>query len=93
MGVMACDRSGCENVMCDRCILGRSAYICWECFAELEEARKTWPDDMDPREVEPRIREFMASPKPAFGVKAGDSVDDVFRRLTAQDRKRDRDEE
>jgi len=33
MGVLACDRRGCENIMCDR---GNSDYyICNECFEEL----------------------------------------------------------
>lgn len=34
MGVLACDREGCENVMCDR-LSQRYGYICWECFDEL----------------------------------------------------------
>ena len=33
MGVLTCDRRGCENVMCDR---GNGQYyICWDCFEEL----------------------------------------------------------
>jgi hypothetical protein len=33
MGVLACDRKGCENVMCDRS--GEGYYICNDCFEEL----------------------------------------------------------
>jgi hypothetical protein len=34
MGVLRCDRKGCENIMCDR--LSRThGYICSECFEEL----------------------------------------------------------
>lgn len=34
MGVLACDRNGCENVMCDR-YNPDLGYICNECFDEL----------------------------------------------------------
>lgn len=34
MGVMACYRVGCENVMCDR-LSNKYGYICDECFDEL----------------------------------------------------------
>jgi len=34
MGVLRCDRLGCENIMCGRYNL-RYGYICWECFEEL----------------------------------------------------------
>ena len=34
MGVLACDRTGCDNVMCDR-FSHRLGYICNECFDEM----------------------------------------------------------
>ncbi len=34
MGVKACSRGGCENVMCDR-YSDLHGYICYECFEEL----------------------------------------------------------
>jgi len=34
MGVLNCDRTGCENIMCDR-YSDKYGYICWECFNEL----------------------------------------------------------
>ncbi len=34
MGVLACDREGCENIMCDR-LSDTFGYLCWECFDEL----------------------------------------------------------
>lgn len=34
MSVLACDRSGCENIMCNR-LSNDYGYICDECFAEL----------------------------------------------------------
>lgn len=33
MGVKACDRVDCENVMCDRCINGY--YVCSSCASEF----------------------------------------------------------
>jgi len=34
MGVLACDRNGCDNIMCDR-HSQEHGYICYECFEEL----------------------------------------------------------
>ncbi len=36
MGVLACDRKGCENIMCER-YSGEYRYICYDCFAEMQE--------------------------------------------------------
>lgn len=37
MSVLACDRAGCRNIMCDR-YSHRFGYICSECFHELLES-------------------------------------------------------
>ena len=59
MGVLACDRAGCVNIMCDR-LSGHYGYICDECFEELV-ARGAMTD----------IANFMASSvAPPRGVKA-----------------------
>jgi len=34
MGVLACDREGCTNILCDR-LSNVYGYICNECFEEL----------------------------------------------------------
>ncbi len=34
MSVLACDRNGCENIMCDR-LSEKHGYICPECLEEL----------------------------------------------------------
>lgn len=34
MGVLACDRNGCDNIMCDYYSHERG-YICYECLKEL----------------------------------------------------------
>ena len=49
MSVLACDRRGCTNIMCDR-LSDNHGYICEECFAELCQK----PQDFE---------EFMNSPK------------------------------
>jgi hypothetical protein len=51
MGVLACDRRGCENIMCDR-ISYKYGYICEECFEELVN-----------KGVRTSVAEFMASDK------------------------------
>ena len=35
MGVLNCDRVGCDNIMCDRASTCGKYYICYECFDEL----------------------------------------------------------
>ena len=53
MGVLACDRSGCSNIMCDR-LSGEFGYICNDCFDELVDSQTG------------DIGEFMDTPKPRF---------------------------
>lgn len=40
MGVLKCDRKGCDNVMCNR-LSSQHGYICDSCFEELVE-RLVW---------------------------------------------------
>jgi hypothetical protein len=84
MSVMACDRMHCQHVMCERLILDRSAYICDDCFDELVEWRKTWPDEMRASEIAQRIRVFMAQPLNEHRVLNKDGIEEEFRRLTGQ---------
>lgn len=50
MGVLACDRKGCENIMCDYYV-PEVGYICYECkdeftaFLQYHEFRGTTLDD------------------------------------------------
>lgn len=52
MGVMACDRKGCENILCDH-YSDKYGYLCYSCYNELIETGP-WLD----------IDLFMASDKP-----------------------------
>lgn len=36
MGVMTCDRKGCDNIMCDL-VSTEFGYICNDCFREMKE--------------------------------------------------------
>ena len=49
--MMSCDRSGCDNIMCDR-YSREYGYICYECFEELVESGP-----------ETNVKEFMESYK------------------------------
>jgi hypothetical protein len=40
MGVLECDRRGCENIMCDR-YSPKHGYLCNECFSEMVETGLT----------------------------------------------------
>lgn len=51
MGVMACSRNGCDNILCDH-YSGTFGYICRECKNELTETRGSTT-----------IGEFMKTPK------------------------------
>ena len=67
MGVLACNREGCENIMCDR-YSRRYGYICNECFEEL--SRADWID----------IESFMETPKDTNNTDMWlDFIDEEFR--------------
>ena len=51
MGVLACDRRGCERIMCER-HSNEYGYLCWECFDELVNLG-----------VKTDINQFMDTPK------------------------------
>lgn len=59
IGVMACDRTGCVNIMCRRCILENTKYICDSCWDELVEHRDNWPSSMTAKRVKDLILQFM----------------------------------
>jgi hypothetical protein len=82
MSVMACGRRGCEQIMCDRCILDNTAYICGDCYDELCEWKKTWPKAMPAAEVRQRIVNFMRSRAGEHRTILGSEIEDEFRRLT-----------
>ncbi len=48
MSVLACDRNGCTNIMCDR-LSHTYGYICDECYKELEVSNLCVRDFMETR--------------------------------------------
>jgi hypothetical protein len=71
MGVLECDRHGCENIMCDY-YSDEFGYLCWECKQELEEYCRIYGVTRQ------SIRIFMNSEKCS---NYDDSViDEIFRR-------------
>jgi len=69
MGVMPCERKGCENILCNRIInVPKQTYICNSCFYELTEVRQTWDPNLTLGEVIKKVVEFMNTP-PGNNVK------------------------
>lgn len=82
MGVLACDREGCDNIMCDTLLSAdcREFYCCDECLAELEDARKAWPEDTTVGDVQRLIVEFMESQKGSqFPSTDSEDIEQEFR--------------
>jgi hypothetical protein len=88
MGVLACDRSGCSHIMCERIILDHSMYICRECYDELLEYKATWSCEMKLVDVEKRVREFMYSDVGTHKTKMlyGEEIDEEFARLMGEEK-------
>lgn len=87
MGVMACDRDGCTNIMCDRCILHNTMYICDQCYEELVELKERWTrTDWDApltiAELEQAIRDFMSTEPGTYRELPPMDLNEVFRQLT-----------
>jgi hypothetical protein len=68
MSVLACDRAGCDNVMCDR-FSDDYGYICWECFNELTEL-----GTLD-------IQEFMYTPRPTIHNPDPETYEKIFPKM------------
>lgn len=60
MGVLRCDRKGCENIMCDTYVAG-AGYICEDCKEEFAEmyASKVSTE----KEIMDSLTEFMEAEK------------------------------
>lgn len=93
MGVMACDRTECENIMCNKLIeaCDRQFYICGECQNELDDFKKTWQPPMNRRQIEEQICEFMDSPKGTHCEKQETvvDIDEVFKEIMGENDDRD----
>jgi hypothetical protein len=64
MGVMACDRKGCNNIMCKIMTVDQEYYICNECYEEFNNHMKIKGMFKGyKRELMKEIPEFMATEK------------------------------
>ena len=84
MGVLACGRSKCPHIMCDRIILEHTHYICDECWEELLAARAGWPDTMTALEVQEAILTFMRTEPGTHKILNAEEIEREFRRLTGR---------
>ena len=78
MGVLRCDRRGCDHVMCDYLILGQT--ICREC---LQEFRALYSDDsIQYREADlsEKFEQFMVMPKGYGHLQDLMTVDDFIKK-------------
>ena len=80
MGVLACDRFGCDNIMCSRCICRGNFYICNECWNELLEYKEKWLLPLTERQIENNIIMFMHTDSKTYSKTY--NIDEVFNRLT-----------
>ncbi|MFI5297367.1 MAG: hypothetical protein ACHREM_04655 [Polyangiales bacterium] len=82
MSVLACDRAGCDEVMCDRLILEGTAYVCDSCWRELLKYKESWPETMPLADVRERMKAFMRTKPGSFYEVGKEEIDAEFARLT-----------
>lgn len=83
MGVMKCDRNDCDNILCNRCILGGTHYICESCYDELLDYKQTWQPPMSAIDVKNLIIGFMEThPGTFLRLNTECDINVEFERLT-----------
>jgi hypothetical protein len=75
MGVLACDRAGCENIMCD--ILVDNQYVCNKCANEFRSLMGDGSTTL--REMGLAFDSFMDSKKPNYVSDVIVNVDEFLR--------------
>lgn len=75
MGVLACDRNDCENIMCNTCINGEY-YICNECEQEFKDYLRS-KNIFSPtkNELMGELHGFMKTPKMYKGYGGNEVID------------------
>lgn len=83
MGVMACSRRGCRNILCDKLILDYEKYICHECYDELLAAkRRICKKAKSEYDVRPLIESFLNDRESVTLPKPLDvEIEETFNRL------------
>jgi hypothetical protein len=88
MSVLACDRNGCKNVMCDIYWSWCNKYICSDCLEELRDYRKSWPDEMKRSAVQTFIVKFFDTVPGTYlksDIISGQQIDDEFDAMVVND--------
>lgn len=82
MSVLACDRNGCENIMCDILVLS-TYYVCEECAEEFI-SKTILPDDATDETLNVLFTQFMGSafsyPQPGESTSRAEEFIDSYRR-------------
>ncbi len=88
MGVMACERDGCDNILCDSLLRLKvdgthyQLYICRDCLEELQANKATWQPPMTMREVHEAVWNFMNEFKgPISNAEGRAEIEAVFQRI------------
>lgn len=79
MGVLACDRNGCDQIMCDTCIEGRW-YVCPDCQSEFRSIIGQSP--IQRAEMLAKFESFMQSEKRCDRGSEPATVGDFFKEST-----------
>ncbi len=79
MGILACDRPGCDNMMCDYMVL-RRYYLCWECLKELKVFKHSLTHVTDHAQAISSLNFFMQTMKGYYeDAMTNPIVDKVFK--------------
>lgn len=80
MGVMECNRTGCDNIMCDTYVEG-IGYICGEC---QEGFKRFVLNDIvgNDSDIEYYLRIFMHTYKNSFMGYSAEKIDEYFKQRT-----------
>ena len=84
MGVLACDRKECSNIMCDTYIEEINSYICNECqdeFVTYLNSKSLNKEQMTSYEIIEQLKVFMETKKDTY-QKESISVSEFFRHRT-----------
>ena len=82
MGVNACDRAGCQSILCHRILTTQDHeyYICSDCERELREKAENWPVELSKGDLSRLIDAFMATtPEDSETVTLSKELDKMFR--------------
>lgn len=79
---MACDRKGCESIMCDTCVDG-AGYVCNSCQAEFKEYVESKKIDVSTEgKIKRELNAFMNTEKDSYSEGSEMSVDNFFNQYT-----------